>query len=334
MKNRINVSGYASFAALAFSCALVASCSSSGADDELPPEEAPPAEQVTGSAPVIFGDPETSLMAGTQYLFVPEASDADGDILTFSIVNRPAWAEFDTTTGELQGIPRQDDVGEYPEIVISVTDDDSIVSLPAYTITVTTSPQDDSPQDDDSGSSASGVPAISGEPNQFVVAGTTYAFQPVATDPEDDALSWSIVNKPAWATFDTMTGRLEGEPAAADVGQGEPIELSVSDGSSVAALPPFTITVEAAGSASYTLSWIAPTENEDGTPLTDLAGYRIYYGMVSGDYTETVILDSPGLTSYVLDRLAPGQYFLVMTAIDGTAQESRYTPELALVPTG
>lgn len=329
MKNRSNGLGLVNYAALALCCALVAGCSSSGADEEVPPDAAPPPQQVTGSAPVIFGDPATSLLVETQYLFVPEASDADGDILTFSIVNKPVWAEFDTSTGELQGIPQQDDVGEYPDIVISVTDDDSIVSLPAYTITVTTSPQDD-----DSGSSASGVPAVSGEPNKVVVADTTYAFQPAAIDPEDDALSWSIVNKPAWATFDTVTGRLEGKPTAADVGQSAPIELSVSDGSSVAALPAFTITVESTGSASYTLSWIAPTENEDDTPLTDLAGYRIYYGMVSGDYTETIVLDSPGLTSYVLEHLAPGQYFLVMTAVDSTAMESRYTEELSLVPTG
>ena len=320
MKNRSIALGFVNRAALALSCALLANCTSSGAD-----EEAPPVEQVTGSAPVIFGDPATSVVAGAQYLFVPEASDADGDILTFSIGNKPFWAEFDTTTGELRGLPQEADVGEYSDIVISAADGDSVVSLPAFAITVATSPP---VEDGDEGGST--APAISGEPNRFVVAGTTYAFQPVASDPEGDALSWSIVNKPAWATFDPATGRLEGLPAASDVGQSAPIELSVSDGSSIAALPAFTVTVQSAGSASYTVSWSPPTENEDNSPLTDLAGYRIYYGMISGEYTETVVLDSPGLTSYVLDDLAPGRYFLVMTAVNSRDMESRYSGELDL----
>ncbi|HET6629126.1 MAG TPA: putative Ig domain-containing protein [Woeseiaceae bacterium] len=312
------------YAVLALTCTLLASCKSSGSDEE----EAPPIDQVTGTAPVIFGDPETNVVVGSQYLFLPEASDEDGDILTFSIGNKPAWAEFNTTTGQLQGTPQSSDVGEYPDILISVTDDTSVVSLPAFTITVSTAPQGGG-----GGDTGSAAPTVSGEPNQFVVAGTTYGFQPAATDPEGDALSWSIVNKPEWATFDPATGRLQGEPTSANLGPSAPIELSVTDGTSIAALPTFTITVQSTGSESYTLSWMAPTENEDGTALTDLAGYRIYYGMVAGEYTETVPLDNPSLTTFVLDNLAPGNYFLVMTAINSQSTESRYTAELALDPT-
>lgn len=319
MKSR---KAFFNYAVLALTCTLLASCKSSGGD-----EEAPPIDQVTGTAPVIFGDPATNSVVGSQYLFLPEASDEDGDILTFSIGNKPAWADFSTTTGQLQGTPQSADVGEYPDIVISVTDDNSVVSLPAFTITVTTSPQNDG-----GGDTGSAAPTVSGEPNQFVVAGTTYAFQPAASDAEGDTLSWSIVNKPSWATFNTATGRLEGQPTSANLGQSASIELSVTDGSNIVALPTFTITVQGTGSESYTLSWVAPTENEDGTALTDLSGYRIYYGMVSGDYTETVALDNASLTTFVLDNLAPGKYFLVMTAINSQAMESRYTAELPLDP--
>lgn len=308
------------YSVLALTCTLLASCKSSGGD-----EETPPTDEVTGSAPVIFGDPSTNAVVGSQYSFLPEASDDDGDILTFSIGNEPSWAEFDTATGRLQGVPQSGDVGEDRDILISVTDGNSVVSLPAFTIAVTTAPQGD-----DGGGDGSAAPKVSGEPNEFVVAGSTYAFQPAASDADGDTLSWSIVNKPAWASFNPATGRLEGLPTSAHVGQSAPIELSVSDGSSIAALPAFTITVQSTGSESYTLSWVAPTENEDGSALEDLAGYRIYYGMVSGDYTETVELDSPGLTSFVLDNLAPGKHFLVMTAINSQAMESRYTAELAL----
>lgn len=57
---------------------------------------------------------------------------------------------------------------------------------------------------------------------------------------------------------------------------------------------------EAVNCGTISLSWIAPTENTDGTPLTDLAGYKIYYGPASGQYDNEQDLNSPGLTSFAL----------------------------------
>src|SRR5687767_6502029 len=44
------------------------------------------------------------------------------------------------------------------------------------------------------------------------------------------------------------------------------------------------------------LAWVAPTQNADGSPLSDLAGYRILYGTTPGDYTKTVTISSPYTT--------------------------------------
>ncbi len=309
-------------------CAALAACNSSSDEDT----SEPPADPATGNAPpTIWGEPATSVMAGTQYVFAPEADDDDGDVLTFSIVNKPEWATFEETSGELRGVPAADDVGDYDEIVISVTDDNSVASLPAFSIEVTEQPSQGG--DDPGDEPVSQAPTIAGDPNQFVAAGDTYAFQPEASDPEDDKLSFSITNKPAWATFDPATGRLQGTPTVSNAGTSSPIEISVTDGTSIAALASFTITVQETGTASYTVSWDPPTRNEDGTTLTDLAGYRIYYGMISGEYTDSVLLDQPGITSYQLNGIAPGRYFLVMTAVNGQDMESRHSAELALDPT-
>lgn len=317
-----NEQTFSRFLLVLLACTALASCKSSDGEGEDPP----PADPVTGnSPPAIWGEPATSVVTGSQYLFTPEASDDDGDVLTFSIRNKPGWATFETASGQLRGVPGTDDVGSYEEIVISVTDDNSVVSLAAFSIEVTAEPG----QGGDPGDGGE-APSISGDPNEFAVVGTTYAFLPEASDPEGDELSFSITNKPDWASFNTSTGRLEGIPTSANVGQSGPVDLSVTDGTSISALTTFTITVEEMGSAAYTVSWDAPTENEDGTPLTDLAGYRIYYGMISGEYTETIVIDSPGLTEYVLDNLAPGRYFLVMTAINSQDMESRYSGELGL----
>lgn len=278
----------------------------------------------TDSVPSIWGDPAGSAVVGAMYMFRPEASDGDGDVLEFSIANKPDWAGFDRQTGTLSGIPAADDVGKATTIVISVTDQTSIASLPSFNIAVD---QVVLPADDNDDQDAKSPPTLAGMPHTSAIVGKPYSFQPVASDADGDELSFSIVNKPSWAEFDTTTGRLQGTPTDADVGSTDPIELSVTDDTAIAALAPFRIDVEQAGSRSFTLQWTAPTENEDGSPLTDLAGYRIYYGTVPGEYTEEIVLDSPGLSSYVIEDLAPGRYYLVMTSFNSRDMESKHTAE-------
>jgi hypothetical protein len=283
----------------------------------------------TGAVPVIWGEPPTVAAIDTPYVFSPEAADEDGDLLTFSIVNQPAWADFDTATGRLDGVPAGGDVGEYRDIVISVADGRNVVSLPVFSITV----QATLAADGDAGAGPEGgAPTIAGEPNRYAVAGTVYAFRPEASDPDGGSLSFSIENKPAWATFDPATGLLRGKPTGADVGETAPIAISVVSDDGIAALPPFTIAVEAIGTRTFPLAWEPPTANEDGSPLTDLAGYRIHYGMLPGDYTETVELPAPGLTEYVLANLAHGRYYVAMTAVNSLAMESRYSEEVEITP--
>ena len=74
-----------------------------------------------------------------------------------------------------------------------------------------------------------------------------------------------------------------------------------------------------------TVSWAPPTSRTDGTPLTDLAGYRVYYGTSSGTYPNKVQIDNPGVTTYVVENLAPATYYFVTTAFDATGAESDYS---------
>ena len=66
-----------------------------------------------------------------------------------------------------------------------------------------------------------------------------------------------------------------------------------------------------------------PTENADGSPLTDLAGYRIYYGRNQDNLTQVVVLDNPGLTRYVVENLTPARWFFAMTSVRTDGVESR-----------
>jgi hypothetical protein len=90
----------------------------------------------TNQAPTISGSPAPSINAGSIYNFRPTASDADSTTLAFSISNRPSWATFNTTNGQLSGTPTAAQVGSYGNIVISVSDGQSTTALPAFAINV------------------------------------------------------------------------------------------------------------------------------------------------------------------------------------------------------
>jgi hypothetical protein len=255
--------------------------------------------------PVISGVPPTSVVAGSAYSFVPTASDANGDPLRFNIVNRPAWASFNTLTGQLSGIAS---AGTYSNITISVTDGGTDVALAPFSITV--------------GSAANRAPTISGTPSTSVNAGSAFAFRPTAADADGDTLTFAISNRPTWATFNAATGQLAGTPTATSTGTYSNIVISVSDGTASAALPAFSIAVVDVSNGAATLTWTPPTTNTDGSTLTSLAGYRIAYGTSAANLTQTIQLGNAGTSSYVVENLAPGTYYFAVRVYTSGGAES------------
>ena len=107
-----------------------------------------------------------------------------------------------------------------------------------------------------------------------------------------------------------------------------PLHLGVTLATGVFILIILTITPGEAGQVQ--LSWTAPTEDEDGIRLTDLAGYKLYYGQnsrqVSGSYQFSV--DVGNRTSYTLTNLTDGQrYYFAVTAYNTEGDESTYSNE-------
>src|SRR5688572_13922307 len=204
--------------------ALGVSLAACGGDEEE-------AAAVDGSnrAPTISGTPATTVSQGSSYSFTPTAADADGDGLIFGVDAKPSWAAFNTSTGALSGTPAASDVGMHRGIVIFVSDGKAQTLLPAFDVQVT------------SASSTNRPPTISGTAATSVVVGTPYSFTPTASDPDGHALTFSIRNRPAWAVFEPMTGRLHGTPSSA--GTFTDVAISVSDGQVAVPLPSFTILV-------------------------------------------------------------------------------------------
>jgi hypothetical protein len=139
-------------------------------------------------------------------------------------------------------------------------------------------------------------------------------------------VTFQIQGKPAWATFSASTGALTGKPAAANVGTTAGITISATNAGGSSSVGPFTIVVSAApaspATGSATLSWTAPTQNTDGTPVTDLAGYHIYYGTSSGTWTSTITVLEANETSYVVSGLSPGTYYFAVVAFNTAGEDS------------
>jgi hypothetical protein len=172
------------------------------------------------------------------------------------------------------------------------------------------------------------APKISGQPLTSVLQNTSYRFVPSASDADGDSLTFSIANGPAWAAFDTASGTLSGTPDAGDVATYTNIVISVSDGRATAQLPAFSIAVQAYSMGSATLSWVPPTENSDGTTLLDLAGYRLYWGQESGNYSKSLSVMNPGITTYVIENLPSGTHYFSAAAVNTNGVESSRSGEV------
>ena len=84
-----------------------------------------------------------------------------------------------------------------------------------------------------------------------------------------------------------------------------------------------------ASATSVTLNWMPPTENVDGSALTNLAGYDIHYGTTSGKYTQKVAVSNPGLATYVVTNLTPGTYYFSVAAVNSDGTESPLSSEVS-----
>ncbi|NOQ88882.1 MAG: hypothetical protein GQ550_08150 [Gammaproteobacteria bacterium] len=88
----------------------------------------------------------------------------------------------------------------------------------------------------------------------------------------------------------------------------------------------------ASGSGVVNLSWVAPSEREDGTALalSEIAGFRIYYGTVSGDYQNHLDVNDSSAVQAQVAGVPSGTYYVVLTTVDADGRESSYSNELVV----
>ncbi len=161
-----------------------------------------------------------------------------------------------------------------------------------------------------------------------VTAGTpsvTLSASPPGVSRNTNAtLSWTSANLTGCAASGGWSGTktISGSESVGPITQDTTYTLSCT-GTSGNAVAMTTVTLREA-----VLSWQAPTKNVDGSTLTNLAGYKIYYGTASNNYTQTVSVSGASTTTWTLP-LAPGTYYFALTAADSTGTESAKTSEVS-----
>jgi len=166
-------------------------------------------------APAISGIPALTVVQGQEYYFKPITYDPDtNDQLFFYISGEPQWADLDEETGKLYGIPKNEHVGVWKNVSISVRDKSNLsASLPSYNITVINA--NDPPE----------LKKIID--NVSVDKNTSFAYtilQDTFIDPDiGDVLTYQAteLNKdqlPAWLAFDSVTRHFSGTPGNFDGG--------------------------------------------------------------------------------------------------------------------
>jgi hypothetical protein len=169
------------------------------------------------------------------------------------------------------------------------------------------------------------APTITGTPVTTAKISVPYSFQPSASDPDGDKLTFEVRSKPNWATFSSTTGRLEGTPPVGSAGTFTGVQIIVSDGKTTTSLNPFSIEVREPAIGNAELAWQPPTANEDGSQLSDLSGYVIRYGKSAGALDQSVKITNAGTTIYVVENLIEGTWYFSLSSVNSAGVESRPT---------
>ncbi len=89
--------------------------------------------------------------------------------------------------------------------------------------------------------------------------------------------------------------------------------------------PPATPPPTTTGSAA--LSWVPPTQNSNGTTLTDLIGFKVYWGTTSGVYTNQLLINNPTTKTWTVGNLGAGRWYFAVTALAASGMESTKSNE-------
>lgn len=208
-------------------------------------------------------------------------SDPDSDDLVFTAPALPAWATIDSATGAITGVPAAGDIGD-TVVTVRATEDhpDAGFAEAAFTLSVI---------------AANEPPGVTPIPDQSATVEVPYTLDAGAAfvDPNGDALTFTQVGLPAWASLDPATGEITGTPALADVGEVEVTITATEDHPDAGSIDSTFILTVAAGNAAPVAGTIADVTIQVGVALALDAGEA--FSDADGD---TLIFSATGLPAW------------------------------------
>ncbi|MCZ2343882.1 MAG: putative Ig domain-containing protein [Bacteroidales bacterium] len=183
---------------------------------------------VSNTAPVISSHPSGPATVGVPYQYRVEASDPDGDPISFALTTAPDSMVIDRATGALTWTPTAAQVGDNP-VVIAVSDGRGGVTTQSFALPVVPT---------------NAPPAITSTPVGPAVEERPYVYVVTATDPDGDPITFSLTTAPDGMAIDAASGVLTWTPDADQIGD-NPVTISVSDGRGGVRTQSFTLPVVA-----------------------------------------------------------------------------------------
>jgi predicted small secreted protein len=186
------------------------------------------------NAPVIISTPITSINEGQSYVYQVIATDADGDVLTYSLTQAPNWLSINSGTGRITGTaPNVNADTTYP-ISIRVSDGKGGNVLQSFVLTVFDIPVIPP---------TNSAPIITSTPITSINEGQSYVYQVIATDADGDVLTYSLTQNPSWLTINSGTGRITGTAPQVNADTAYSVTIRVSDGRGGNVLQSYSLTV-------------------------------------------------------------------------------------------
>lgn len=162
--------------------------------------------------PEITSSPVTQSYTNGLYQYSLTASDPDaGDVLVYSASQKPIWLSIASVSGLLSGTPVSGQEGFY-DITVEVSDGSSMDEQ-SFTLEVVFKNQ---------------APVITSEPSLGIAAGQNYTYGIMASDNDQDLLTYFASIKPDWLEFIPGAQVLIGSPSNSDSG-GNMVSLGVTD---------------------------------------------------------------------------------------------------------
>ncbi|HIF9343438.1 TPA: putative Ig domain-containing protein, partial [Photobacterium damselae] len=148
--------------------------------------------------PTISAISATEALVGKNTFIKVQAVDADGDTLTYSLLNAPAWASINSTTGIITLAPTDTDTGHFTFVVQA---SDGKLTHEASLNVIVPDPEP-----------INNAPVISALPPTKATIGKNTFIQVQAVDADGDTLTYSLLNAPAWASINSATGMISLAP--------------------------------------------------------------------------------------------------------------------------